>query len=130
MALGMVLIGVVTWDFPGPPIGKVVLFVGVPVALIVASRLWVGFGPDGLSIPGVLGRKRIPAEQVQSVSVAQRQVGTLPPTPSLVPQLHMADGSVRELKVLTEYLFVPGARKGFERGMREVAGTLGKPLVM
>ncbi|WP_157557626.1 hypothetical protein [Intrasporangium oryzae] len=129
MAAGMAFAGALVWGFPGPPVGPLLVFVGVPIALLVASRLWVGFGADGVIVPAVRGRNRIAASSVVSLAVVESRAPTVPPVPRLVPRLQMVDGSVRDLRVLTAYMFGPAARPAFDRAMQALAQALGKPVV-
>lgn len=125
----MVLAGLIVWRFPGPPLGPILLFAAAPVTLVVASRLWVGFGPDGLAVPGILGRTRVSVSQISGLRVLEHEVPTLPPVPVLVPRLELVDGSSRDLRIMAGYVFVPFARASFDRSMHVVASTLGVQLI-
>ncbi|GAA1971497.1 hypothetical protein GCM10009817_09360 [Terrabacter lapilli] len=56
-AVGCVLVAVIAWSFPGPPIGPIVLAVAL-VLIVTASRLYVRIESDGLSLPVVCAGKR------------------------------------------------------------------------
>lgn len=127
-ALGMVLAALVVSRFPGPPVGQILLFAGVPVTLVVASRLSVRFGPEGLAVPRIVGRTCLPVSQIAGLRVVATQVQTVPPVPVLIPRLELVDGSSRDLRLLAGYDFVPGARAAFTRSMDILASTLGVPL--
>lgn len=120
----MVLAALVVWRVPGPPVGPILLFAGVPVTLLVASKMWVGFGPEGLAVPGLAGRTRLPVSQIAGLRVVESQIPTVPPTTILVPRLELVDGSARDLKLLTAYAFLPGAREAFARTMHVLATAL------
>jgi hypothetical protein len=92
-AVGCVLVAVIAWSFPGPPIGPIALAVAL-VLIVTASRLYVRIESDGLSVPRGLGRATIRRTDLIGLSIASES--RLGPTASMSTlTAHMADGSQR-----------------------------------
>jgi len=121
-----VLIALIAWSFPGPPIGPIAL--GVATVLVVAaSRLSVKVDRDGLTIPMGLGRAKIPRADVSRLSIAHSgRLGPAAATSTL--SAHMVDGSEQRIWALTSFDGVPGARGSLDRVAAHIAKELGWPL--
>ena len=125
-AVGCVLVAVIAWSFPGPPIGPIVLAVAV-VLIVTASRLYVRIEPDGLSVPRGLGRATIRRTDLVGLSIGSES--RLAPTANMSTlTAHMADGSQRPIWLLMSFDALPGGLALLRKAADLLARSLELPL--